>query len=505
MEEELLERLRTSDPSLTKLQLVFEPSHYFDTDNENGLDVFLDLLRGCTSINYVLLERRLARGISVSENIKLLRAIFKIPHLQEVEIWSQRISWSVLISSAMSAKELRKLGLGMITLKDITPTNTSHPTLESFYLSDFRLLPSDEDDDVTIPPCLDPVLTVLGSCPNLTRVEIYSFPEERPALTTFWPLLAAPRLAQVTLRRLHLPALAVVATDEDRVVIRSPLRILDLSENPLGDEGVSNILRQICEVGSLWRNTLRELNVKGVQCSTDVAPILQETLSQTSVESPLALEKLNLASNKLRDDGAIALARLLELPNFGLQTLELARCNITNTGATALAQSLRRNRHLKVLGLASNDIDDASYVSFGQALARDNNTLQSINLQVDRKLIQETGCMALQEMCRENTTLQDVSTLLNTVVAAAHGKYGNRIRMYLRLNKAGRSTVANNTATLEEWVQLLSVVNDDLFAVHYLLRTHPNYVALAAVRIQNTKEGQEVESPFAGLVWSTIN
>ena len=196
----------------------------------------------------------------------------------------------------------------------------------------------------------------------------------------------------------------------------------------------------------------------------------------------------------------MVMARLLELPNFGLQNLELARCNITNTGAAALAQALRRNRNLKVLGLASNDIDDASYVSFGQALARDNNTLQSINLQVDRNVIQKTGCVALQEMCRENTTLQDVITLLNTAVAAAHGTYGNRIRMYLRLNKAGRATVADNMATLEEWVQLLSVVNDDLFAVHYLLRTHPNYAALAAVRLRNTEEGQEVEAPSAGYV-----
>jgi len=218
------------------------------------------------------------------------------------------------------------------------------------------------------------------------------------------------------------------------------------------------------------------------------------------VESPPALEKLNLASNKLRDDGAIALARLLELPNFGLQNLELARCHITNTGSMALARALRRNRHLKVLGLSFNDIDDASYVSFGQALARDNDTLQSINLQVDRKLIQESGCTALQEMCRENTTLRDVSTLLNTVVAAAHGTYGNRIRMYLRLNKAGRAAIANNAATVEGWVQLLSVVNDDLFAIHYLLRTHPNYIALAAGRLRNTKGGQDVEDPFAGCV-----
>lgn len=245
-------------------------------------------------------------------------------------------------------------------------------------------------------------------------------------------------------------------------------------------------------------SALRELNLRDTKCSTELAPTLQETLSQTSVGLPLALEKLNLATNKLRDDGALVLARLLGLHDFGLQNLELARCNITNLGAAALAQALRRNRYLKVLGLAFNEMDDASYVSFGQALARDNNTLQSINLQIDRRLIQKTGCMALQEMCRENTTLQDVSTLLNTVVAAAHGKYGHRIRMYLRLNKAGRAAVADNTATLEEWVRLLSTVNDDLFAVHYLLRTHPNYAALAAIRLRAKEQTQQVESPSAG-------
>lgn len=254
-EEALLDRIRADDPSLTKLHLVFEPSSYFDPDSVHGFDAFLELLRGSTSITYILLERRLARGLSEADNNKLLRTIFEMPHLQEVEIWSQRVSWSVLISAAMSAKELRKLGLGMVTLKDVTCSAASHPTLETFYLSDFRLLPSSSSSSDENDVHLDPVLSLLGRCPNLSRVEIYSFQEERPAVaTTLWPLFAAPRLSQVTLRRLHLPA-SIVDQDEYPVAVSSPLRVLDVSENSLGDDGVTRILRKICGVDSIWRTS----------------------------------------------------------------------------------------------------------------------------------------------------------------------------------------------------------------------------------------------------------
>ena len=521
--EELLERIRTSDPSLTKLHLVFAPSAYFDVENhERGLEAFLQLLRDNTSITYVLLERRLARGLSKSDHVRLVQAIFEIPLLKEVEIWSQQLSLPALWSSLTAAKELRKLGLGMVTLTDVPvmpskdgatishiPNDdealTPHPTLETFYLSDFRLLPevtgnnsngdNDDDNNDEMKPKLDPVLEVLGHCPSLTRVEIFSFPEERPCITSVWPLFrATPNLTHVTLRRLHLPASAVVISSQQSAVAINPLRVLDIGENPLGDDGCASLLRHLSNTQSLWRTTLRELNLKSTLCTTDLSTVLWETLSE-----PLTLEKLNLASNILRDDGARVLARLLELPTFALQHLEVARCHITNVGATALAHALTRNSSLRVLGLAYNKMNNESYVAFSKALARDNKALQSINLQVDRKLIQTSGCMALQEMCRENTTLRDVSTLLNMTVASAQAKYGNRIRMYLRLNQAGRAVVADNTATLAEWVQLLATVQDDLFAIHFLVRTYPHYAALAAQHLRCSEQGRQLEAPFGGL------
>ena len=89
MEKELLDRIRTSDPSLTKLHLVLEPSAYFDfhhdgRDNDKALGAFLQLLRNNTSITYVLLERRLARSLSKANYRKLLQAILEMPHLHQV-------------------------------------------------------------------------------------------------------------------------------------------------------------------------------------------------------------------------------------------------------------------------------------------------------------------------------------------------------------------------------------------------------------------------------------
>lgn len=473
MEEHLLASIRQSDPSLTKLHLVFEPSAYFTDEN---FDAFLDLLRNNTQITYVLLERRLARALPKTQYEELLRALFAIPNLQEAELWSQRLSWPVLWSALQSARRLRRLGLGLVTLTDVASINEEamlpHGSLEVFYLSDFKLLPASETEKE---PKLDPILATLGSCEKLQRVEIFSFAMDHSACTSVWPLLKAPSLSQVTLRRLHLSAAAVTSPSDDTILC--PLRSLDVSENPLKDEGCTSVLRRVCR--TKWRTTLGELNLKKTNCSTGLATNLLEEFSVEN-DVPLALEKISLAANTLRDDTAKALAHLLEQPAFKLKQLDLYRCCITNVGMHALAEAMRQNTHLRSLGLAYNDFDDEAYVSFGSALARDNRTLESINLQVDRKRLHKKGAMALQEMCRQNTTLKYVGTLLDTVVPHAHAKYGNSIRMCLRLNKAGRVKVESNTATLEEWMQLLAVVSDDLFAIHFMVRTYPQYAALAA-------------------------
>ncbi len=62
------------------------------------------------------------------------------------------------------------------------------------------------------------------------------------------------------------------------------------------------------------------------------------------------IRTLNLSGNNIGDDGAVALAAMLER-NTTLETLELNSNAIDLKGITALARALGNNTSLKVLGL----------------------------------------------------------------------------------------------------------------------------------------------------------
>ena len=72
------------------------------------------------------------------------------------------------------------------------------------------------------------------------------------------------------------------------------------------------------------------------------------------------LEVLNLEGNRIGDAGCDALATLLKDPSCNLQVLKLARNNITNAGATTIANSLTHNTKLERLHLDENQIDTPS-------------------------------------------------------------------------------------------------------------------------------------------------
>ena len=126
-------------------------------------------------------------------------------------------------------------------------------------------------------------------------------------------------------------------------IVGSSLQSLDLSENPIGDEGAEHIVQLVTNSCSLYQLNLRGCGIgdKGVECLA------------SSLEGKSSLEILHIPCNQFTDTGLLALGRSLKR-NKALKTLDVAICG-TQVGKKQFVLSLCENEHLTYLRLSHDD------------------------------------------------------------------------------------------------------------------------------------------------------
>ena len=101
--------------------------------------------------------------------------------------------------------------------------------------------------------------------------------------------------------------------------------------------------------------------------------------------------------------------------------------------------------------------------------------------QIDRRELTIAVSAALLDMIAENYVLRNVCTMLAAgAVTNPHTSYANQIRLYLRLNHAGRKHLFEgrdkdglDVAAKNEWIRAIETVHDDLNGILYLVRANP--------------------------------
>lgn len=489
----ILERLRENDPTLTKLKLVHPPNSYYNdaaaptllwcanSSISHGFEDLLDCLQNNTTVTYVLVERDFVRGLSQANVGRAFEAIGRMTQLMEIELWSLRLPFTALCQALSKASKLQRLGMGFVSLvasNDGGRLDASalarHPSLRKVCISDFRFS-HDNGNGRDIHPSLDSLLESLATCPCLDVVQLFEYQQRRPPLSAkgLAALLASPSLTQLTLRRMKLRAEDVKLLLPHNNIQSSQLRSLDLTENKLGDNGATDLVQTLMQ-GS-YNASLRELDLSHNQITSEGCIAVCRALVQTNV----GLESLTLARNPVGDQGAaLGLAPLLAIhPN--LQTLVVHRTELTDAGCKPLMESLRRNSSLVHLDVSLNPFTEATYISASDAL-KDNNTLRNLNLQVNCKLKGSiAACQALLDMLKVNTSLQQISTLLRLRLFEPHDYYPvesllQQINLFLTLNHTGRrGRLLRGQATVSEWGHALTSVQDDLNGIYYLLQANP--------------------------------
>jgi Ran GTPase-activating protein (RanGAP) involved in mRNA processing and transport len=103
--------------------------------------------------------------------------------------------------------------------------------------------------------------------------------------------------------------------------------------------------------------------------------------------------------------GAHALAQVLSINNWTLEWLELHSNNITDEGIEYLAEMLKTNKTITLLGLSFNRISDRGVRLLASAIGCYNETLEWLHL-ASNKLITDACVDDLVEMLKQNQSLQ---------------------------------------------------------------------------------------------------
>ncbi|XP_005876069.2 PREDICTED: NACHT, LRR and PYD domains-containing protein 8 [Myotis brandtii] len=122
---------------------------------------------------------------------------------------------------------------------------------------------------------------------------------------------------------------------------------LSLAGNTLRHEGAKDLWSALQKAKCpLQRLVLRNCALTACCCWEAACALVQIT----------TLQSLDLSFNNLTDEGLDQFCKTLENRNFGLQVLELERCQLTSDCCQAVASLLRRHPSLRHLDLRKNDI-----------------------------------------------------------------------------------------------------------------------------------------------------
>lgn len=273
-----------------------------------------------------------------------------------------------------------------------------------------------------------------------------------------------------------------------KAVVKTEIRILNLSNNKIADEGcefISNMILGAYEAAcplvnldisfngiaskgagkifhSLRLNILiRDFNISGNQFSQGLTMFFTTFLSDNCVMKTLnlsncgiktdhlqnvsdglnkntKLENLNLSHNKVEDIGAQHIAFGL-IKNTGLKRIDLSSCAIKGQGALSIAKSLRSNFTLNSINLRDNSVKDDSGEIFVE-ITRLNKNFLSINLDlnpVNLKFV-ESIKLNLKENCRSHKKQQipkireEIERMRIPIEAYENLNTKNRIRLEKR-------------------------------------------------------------------------
>lgn len=157
---------------------------------------------------------------------------------------------------------------------------------------------------------------------------------------------------------------------EGLMVANAQLHVLDLSDNALGPNGMvglEELLRSpVCY-------TLQELHLNNCGLGIGGGRMLSKALldcheRSTAAGTPLQLKVFVAGRNRLENDGAIAIAKMLGTLGT-LEQIIMPQNSIFHKGIKNLAQAFKKNPRLRVINLNDNIVTHKGAAALADALS----------------------------------------------------------------------------------------------------------------------------------------
>ena len=228
------------------------------------------------------------------------------------------------------------------------------------------------------------------------------------------------------------------------------LRVLDLSDNPLGDSGIEVLAERL-----IANNTLINLRVADVDMHAQGLTKLCEMIRQSDTlerlaigENPIESDKLiqplvsmlhgnetsggvknlkclDISGIVLEEADAIVLGgKLAERMECKLQELNMAKCGITDEGVKAIAKGVKFNLELRVLDLTGNDFGPVGAEALAATVKSLHSSKPFSELRVSGARIEAVGVNHLAQALRynRNVTIKGSATELDFLRGFTHNK-----------------------------------------------------------------------------------
>ncbi|XP_048051929.1 NACHT, LRR and PYD domains-containing protein 12-like isoform X2 [Megalobrama amblycephala] len=367
---------------------------------------------GCAALTSALRSNSHLRELNLSDNkigdegLTLLSDGLKDPHckLEKLTLYDCNITsegCAALTSVLRSNSHLKELGLsqnkiggrGLTLLSD--GLKDSHCKLENLWLYDC---------DITAESCAA-LASALRSNSHLREINLSENKIRDEGVMLLSDGLKDPHCK---LENLMLWGCNITAEVCDALTSalrsNSHLRELDLSENKIGDEGLTLLSDGLkdphCKLENLW---LSQCNITAEGCAA----------LTSALRSNSHLRELDLSGNKIGDEGLMLLSDGLKDPHCKLEKLTLNSCNITVEGCAALTSALRSNSHLRELYLTVNKIGDKGLMLLSDGLKDPHCKLEKLELWMC--YFAAEGCAALASALRSNSHLRELDLFMNII------------------------------------------------------------------------------------------
>ncbi|XP_052034022.1 NACHT, LRR and PYD domains-containing protein 9A-like isoform X1 [Apodemus sylvaticus] len=170
--------------------------------------------------------------------------------------------------------------------------------------------------------------------------------------------------------------------------------------NLYGTNLCNHVVEMLCSALKCSTCKVQELLLGKCDISSEACGIIATSLINSKVKH------LSLVENPLKNKGVMSLCEMLKDPNCVLESLMLSYCCLTFIACGSLYEALLSNKHLSLLDLESNFLEDSGVNLLCEALKDPNCTLEELWL---------SGCYLTSECCDAISTIFTCNKNLKTL------------------------------------------------------------------------------------------